>query len=148
VRALGIEIAGSSTQLIILDGTAKVCKIELLNPSKLPLPPDSEEVNRLSALKKQVYEVLKSKQVESAGIIRADPGSSPLRAKVECVIQLAAADASVPCKLVPAQTVAAAQKRRVSEVAGNPVHQVLEQVSPGYLRKAAFCAWCVLNDKQ
>jgi Holliday junction resolvasome RuvABC endonuclease subunit len=143
MRVLGIEIAGSNTQLIILDGTNTVCKIEFLNPSKLPLPPDSEEVNRLSALKKQVYEVLKSKQVESAGIIRADPGSSPLRARIECVIQLAAADASVPCKLVAAQTAAAAHRG-----AGNPVHQVLEQVSPGYLRKAAFCAWCVLNDKQ
>lgn len=148
MRALGIEIAGSNTQLIILDGTAKVCKIEFLTPAKLPLPPDSEEVNRLLAMKKQVYDVLKSKLVEGAGIIRADSGSSPLRAKVECVIQLAAADASVPCKLVAAQTVAAAQKRRVGEVAGIAMHQVLEQVSPGYLRKAAFCAWCVLNDKQ
>jgi len=145
MRALGIEIAGSNTQLIVLDGTAKACKIELLTPSKLPLPPDSEEVNRLLALKKQVYDVLKSKLVERAGIIRADLGSSPIRAKVECVIQLAAADASVPCKLVAAQTVAAAQKRRVSEVAGTGVYQILEQVSPGYLKKAAFCAWCVLK---
>ena len=100
MRVLGIEIAGSNVQMILLKGTAKIFTIDILSPSKLPLPPDPEEVNRLLALKKQVYDLLKSNSVESIGIIRADPGSSPLRAKVECVIQLAAADASVPCKLV------------------------------------------------
>jgi len=112
------------------------------------LPADPDEVDRLIALKKQVYDVLKSNLVELAGIVRADMGSSPLRAKVERVIQLAAADASVSCKLIAAQTVSAADKRRVEDVAGASSRQAIEQISPGYLRKAAFCAWCVLNDRQ
>jgi hypothetical protein len=148
MRVLGIEIAGSNVQMILLKGTAKIFTIDILSPSKLPLPPDPEEVNRLLALKKQVYDLLKSNSVESIGIIRADPGSSPLRAKVECVIQLAAADASVPCKLVAAQTASAALKRKIGDLAGDACLQLVQQLAPAYLRKAALCAWCVHNDKQ
>jgi hypothetical protein len=148
MRALGIEIAGSNTRAVVLDGPPEVCKIEIVVPYNLPLPPDSKEINRLIALKKQVFDLLKSGLVERAGIIRADPGSSPLRAKIECVIQMAASDAAITCVLVPAQTVWAAEKRKVREVAGLSVQEALEQVSPAYLRKAAFCGWCVLNDKQ
>ena len=49
MRVLGIEVAGSNTQLILLDGTAKVFKIEIIAPSKLPLPADPDEVGRLIA---------------------------------------------------------------------------------------------------
>jgi len=33
MRVLGLEVAGSNTQLILLDGTAKVFKIEMIAPS-------------------------------------------------------------------------------------------------------------------
>lgn len=137
-----------NTQVIILDGTEKVFKIEPLIPSKLPLPADPEEVNRLIALKRQIYDLLKSNLIDRAGVIRADVGSSPLRAKVECVIQLAAREASVPCKLIAAQTASAAGKRKIGAVAGADLLKAVLQINPGYLRKAALCAWCMLNDKQ
>jgi hypothetical protein len=145
MRALGVEISGSVSLLVILDGAARDCKIELLSPSKLPLPAAGEEVDKLIALKKQMHEVLKSNHVESVGVIRADPGCSVMRAKVECMIQIAAKEASIPCSLVPAQTVATADKRKVKAVAGDAIEQVLQQISPAYLRKAAHCAWSVLN---
>jgi hypothetical protein len=105
------------------------------------LPAAGPEVERLIALKKQLYEVLKLQSVESVGVIRADRNSSPIRAKVECVIQFAASEASISCRLIAAQTVAAADKRRVNVVAGAKMEQILHEVRPGYLRKAAHCAW-------
>ena len=147
MRALGIEITGSDTMLVILDGTPADCKIEQLSPSKWPLPPDPEQINRLVALRKQVYGLLTSKQIERVGIIRADE-CSPIRAKIECIVQLAASDATIPCKLVSAQTVAAVEKRKIKEAGGTNIQQALEEISPGYLRKAAHCAWSVINDEQ
>jgi len=148
MRALGIEISGSESSLIILDGTAKDCKIELLSPSKLRLPAAGEEVDKLIALKKQMHEVMKSNQVGCVGVIRADRESSVMRAKVECMIQIAAKEASIPCTLVPAQTVAAAEKRKVNAVAGEPIEQAFHQISPAYLRKAVHCAWSLLNARE
>ena len=148
MRTLGVEIAGSDSLLIILDGTAKDFKVQLVSPSKLPLPAAGSEVDQLVALKKQMHEVLRSNQVESVGIIRADQGTSPIRAKVECMIQVASSEALIPCALVPSQRVAAAEKRQVSSVAGLGLDHALRAVRPSYLRKAAHCAWSVLNANQ
>ncbi len=148
MKTLGIEIKGSETLLVILDGTPEDCKIEVLSPPKWPLPPDPEQVNQLIQLKKQVQGVLISNKIEAIGVIRADDGCSPIRAKVECIIQLAANDAAIPCELVSAQTVSAAEKRKIKEIAGPNLQDALGQISPGYLRKAACCAWGVINGDQ
>jgi hypothetical protein len=148
MRALGIEVSGSNSQCAILDGTAEDCKIESVSPARLPLPPDPEEVNRLTSLRKQIHDLIKSSRVDVVGVIRADPGCSPIRAKVECMIQLAARDASVPCTLVAAQTVAAAEKRKVGSIAGPDLENSLRQIKPSYLRKAAHCAWSIINARQ
>ena len=105
-------------------------------------------MSRLKALQKQIYDVLKDKRVEHVSVVRADKGCSLIRAKVECVIQLAAAQASIPCKLVAAQTVAAAEKRKINEIAEPDFQLAIKQISPGYLRKAANCAWSLMNAKQ
>lgn len=148
MRVLGIEVSGSDSSLVILDGTAKACTIRLLSPSKLRFPAAGDEIDRLIALKKQIHEILQLESVERVGVIRADQNSSPIRAKVECLIQLASKEASVPCDLVAAQTVAAADKRKVGLVAGPEIEQKLRQVNPAYLRKAAHCAWSVLNARE
>jgi hypothetical protein len=146
MRTLGVEIKGSDTLLVILDGAANDCKIELLSPSRLPLPKaDPDLVNRLVSLQRQMRDIMKSERIDCVGVIRADDGCSPLRAKVECVIQLAARELSIPCTLVAAQTVAAAEKRKVSESAGTTLAETFQKVHPGYLRKAVHCAWSVMN---
>jgi len=148
VRALGIEITGSDTLLAILDGTSKQARVEVLSSSRLPLPPDPEQVNRLMALQKQIRGVFVSEQVERVGVIRADKGCSPVRAKIECIIQLAAAEVSIPCKLVAPQTISAIDKRKLQQIADPQLQLGIEQISPGYLRKAACCAWSLVNDEQ
>jgi hypothetical protein len=146
MRTLGVEIKGSDTLLVILDGTAEDCTIELLSTSRLQFPKaDPEQVDCLISLQRQMGGLMKSKRVDRVGVIRADDGCSPLRAKVECMVQLAAHEISIPCTLVPVQTVAAAEKRKVSERAGPTLAQAFQQVDPGYLRKAVHCAWSVMN---
>ena len=144
MRALGIEITGSDTLLAILDGTSKQARVEVLSSSRLPLPPDPEQVNRLMALQKQIRGVFVSEQVERVGVIRADKGCSPVRAKIECIIQLAAAEV----KLVAPQTISAIDKRKLQQIADPQLQLGIEQISPGYLRKAACCAWSLVNDEQ
>ncbi len=147
MRALGVEISGSDSILVILDGSANNFDIELLSLSRLALPAAGPEVDQLIALKRQMQEILKSNRVERVGVIRADLGTSPIRAKVECMIQVASSEVSVPCTLVASQTVAAAEKRKIGAVAGAGLEQALREIKPGYLRKAAHCAWSVLNAK-
>lgn len=146
MRTLGVEIKGSDTILVILDGTAEDCKIELLSTSLLQFPKaDSEQVDCLISLQRQMRDIVKLGRVDRVGVIRADGGCSPLRAKVECIVQLAARELSIPCTLIAAQTIAAADKRRVRERAGPTLEQTFQQVDPGYLRKAVHCAWSVMN---
>jgi hypothetical protein len=148
MRALGIEISGSDSLLVILNGTAKNCIIEFPSPSRLRLPTVGGDVETLIALKKQVYEILNSERVSCVGVIRADRNSSPIRAKVECMIQIASSEASICCMLLPAQTIAAADKRKVNAVAGSETEKALHQISPAYLRKAVHCAWSVLYARE
>jgi hypothetical protein len=86
---------------------------------------------------------MKSERVDHVGVIRADNGCSPLRAKVECVVQLAAKEISIPCTLVAAQTVAAAEKRKVGERAGPTLAEAFQKVDPAYLKKAVPGAPCL-----
>ena len=116
MRVLGIEVAGSDTLLVILDGTPTAFRIELLSPSRLLLPADPEPINRLIALKKQIYDLLKSTGVQYIGVIRADVGCSTTRAKVECVIQMAALEAENQVHSIPSQTVAAAKSGRSTKL--------------------------------
>lgn len=145
MRVLGIDIAGSDSLFVILDGTAEDFKIQTVSPSRLQLPVAGPEVSRLIALKKQMHEVLKTNGVESVAVIKAGRGTSPIRAKVECVIQIASSEVSIPCTLVAVQTVTAAEKRKVNTVAGPLLDETLRAIKPGYLRKATYCAWSVLN---
>jgi hypothetical protein len=81
MRSLGIEISGSDSLLVILDGTSKSCAIELLSSSRMRLPAAGEETEKLIALKKQMHSVLNSVHVECIGVIRADRNTSPIRAR-------------------------------------------------------------------
>ena len=148
MRVLGIEISGSDTLLVVLDGTAKDFIVQLLSPPRLRLPAAGPEVDQLLALKKQIQVVLSSNRVESVAVIKAGHGTSPIRAKVECMIQIASSEISIPCALIAPQTVTAAEKRKVNAVAGPHLEQILRAISPGYLRGAAHCAWSVLNAQQ
>lgn len=148
MRVLGIEIAGSDTLVVVLKGTADDCSIELLTQSRLQCPASGEEVDRLIAFRRQMHDLLQSKSVEIVAIVRADRSSSVIRAKLECMIQLASHDRNTPCMLVAAQTVSAAEKRKVEHVAGVEVARSLRGIRPAYLKKAIHCAWSCMHERQ
>ena len=146
MKVMGIEVAGSDTIWAILVGTKSGGTIEMTTPAKLPLPVSgSGEIENLIALRGQIQDLLISRHVDAVGVVRADHSSSVVRAKIECMIQLAAKEANIPCYLVSVQTVIAAQKRKVVQVTGTSFEQAFGKIQPGYVNRALHCAWSVLN---
>lgn len=149
MRTLGIDIVSSDLHWIILDGTRTGGSCELLPRSTVSLPQSAPDtIGNLLLLKDYISTVLKDKTVEAVGVIRADSGSSPLRAKIECMVEYASKDANIPCDTIPVQTVRAAEARKVVQVAGRTLEQAFfagNGIHPKYLTKAAYCAWSIIN---
>jgi hypothetical protein len=148
MRALGVEVSSTTVTWILLDGTVAGGRIEYLDPAKLLLPQAAAaEIDNLLELKKFAQLSLSAANVERAGIIRADMGTSPIRAKVECMLQMCFSDLKIPSSLISIQTVNAAIKTGVQRAANASFDDCFGVVKPAYLQKAGYCAWCVLNGK-
>ena len=146
MRVIGIEIAGSEIRWAILDGDNKTGSIDGVEPPKLTLPVSgSDEADNLITLRDQVRTALTAKKPDSVAIIRADKGTSVMRAKMECIVQLAAKEAKVPCKLISPLTVDAAKKRKIQNVTGTTFEGAYGKPQFSYLIPALYCAWSVLN---
>ncbi|MCU1332042.1 MAG: hypothetical protein JWM08_1034 [Candidatus Angelobacter sp.] len=146
MRVMGIEVTGSDTVWAILSCSSKCGTIETSKPPKIPLPVlGSSEIDNLSTLRAQVRDLLISKHIDAVGVIRADPGCSVIRAKIECIVQFAAKEASVTCTLLSIQTVIAAEKRGFAKVAEKSFGDAFGNISPSYLKKSLYCAWSVMN---
>lgn len=146
---LGIEIISADPCWIILDGDNTVGLLESIEPSRQRLPTSGEdEVGNLLQLKQVVTNILRHNRIERIGLIRAGKMCTPLRCKVEFIIQCACRDLGLPCVLVAPQTIDAARKRKVQQVTGSSLIEIYNggnEIDPRYLEKAAYCAWSVLN---
>ncbi len=149
MRVLGIEIDSADLNWVILDGTNTAGTLQKIEPSKQKLPTSEEdEVGNLLQLKQLVANGIRHNGVEKVGIIRAGKMCTPLRCKVEFIIQCACKELGLPCVLVAPQTVDAARKRKVQKVTGSSLVEIYNggnEIDPKYLEKAAHCAWSVLN---
>jgi len=85
-------------------------------------------------------------RVDRVGIIKAVGGmysASPIKVKIECLVQLAAKRNNVRCELLSSQSVSKAQKKTAKS--GENLKKALEALEPKYAQKAAYCAWSVLR---
>jgi len=150
MRALGIEVTGSSIHWIILDGSQKSGSIELLDNSTYALPVAyAEPIENLLAMKKVIQDTVVSKKTEKIGIIKADKSASVNRIKIECIIEQAAYECKLPLKLIAPQTIAAIQKRIFLKKVGSTIEIAFnggKPIEPKYLLKAVFCAWNLMDD--
>lgn len=149
MKVLGIEVSASDIQWVILEGNKDGGKAEYLELHKQGLPiSEPEEAGNLLRLRDIVSNQIKARAVQKVSVIKATEGCSPLRCKIECMIQCAAKDAGVTCQLVASQTIASEQKR-IETKTGKTLEQMFfnsKEIAPKYLVKAAFCAWSVLRD--
>lgn len=116
MKVLGIEIVSGDLRWIILDGDKNGGTLELLESNTHPLPQaDTDECGNLLALTQVVRNHIQVKAINRVGVIRADAGCSPLRAKVEFAIQIACRESGIPCSLIAIQTVRTAEVGRSSK---------------------------------
>jgi hypothetical protein len=149
MRALGIEIISADPCWVVLDGSNTAGSLESIEPSRQRLPTSEEdEVGNLLQLKQVVTNILRHNRIEKIGLIRAGKMCTPLRCKVEFIIQCACKELGLPCVLVAPQTIHAARERKVQQVTGSSLVEIYNggnEIDPRYLEKAAYCAWSVLN---
>jgi len=123
--------------------------LEIVEPSKQRLPTsEADEIGNLLQLKQLVTNTLRNNRIEKIGLIRAGKQCSPLRCKVEFIIQYACKDLRLPCLLVAPQTIHAVRERKIQQVTGRSLIEIYNEgraIDPRYLEKAAYCAWGVLN---
>ena len=149
MRVLGIEIISADPCWIVLDGNNTAGLLETIEPSRQRLPASEEDdVGNLLQLKQVVRNILQHNRIEEVGLIRAGKMCTPLRCKVEFIIQCACKELGLPCLLVAPQTIHAARERRVQQVTGGSLIAIYNggnEIDPKYLEKAAYCAWSALN---
>jgi len=147
MRILGVEIASTEIRWVIVEGNKQAGKLTKLPNNKLELPKSGkDQCDNLILLKKQVIAELQQNPVDIVAVVRADDGCSPVRAKIECIVQLSAAECNVKCELVAYQTIAAAEKTKIAKCTGSSLENAFGTPSPAYLRKAVICAWTALNE--
>lgn len=149
MRVLGIEIISADPCWVVLDGSNIAGALEIIEPSRQRLPTSEEdETGNLLQLRQLVMNTLRNNRVEKIGLIRAGKTCTPLRCKVEFIIQYGCRELGLPCLLLAPQTIDAARKRKVQQVTGSSLIQVYNggnEIDPRYLEKAAYCAWSALN---
>ncbi|MFA4943391.1 MAG: DUF3010 family protein [Lentisphaeria bacterium] len=148
MRVLGVDIHASDLVWVILDGTASGGRAENLDVPKQPFPQsENDDAGNLLRLKDIVHAVIRDKKIEKVAVLRAvDKGCSVSRCKMECVVQLAAKQASVPCLLVAPQTVASKQKK-FAGTAGATMEAAFwggKPIALKYVERATYCAWSVM----
>jgi hypothetical protein len=149
MRVLGVEIISAEPCWVVMDGDNHTGSLEIIEPSRQKLPTsEADEVGNLLQLKQLVTNTLQHNDIEKVGLIRAGRQCTPLRCKVEFIIQCACKELGLPCLLIPPQTIHAVRARKVQKVTGSSLIEIYNggnEIDPTYLEKAAYCAWSVLN---
>ncbi len=149
MRVLGIEIISADPCWIVLDGSNTTGSLEIIEPSRQKLPTsEGDEIGNLLQLKQLVANTFRQNGIEKVGLIRAGKMCTPLRCKVEFIIQYACKELGLPCLPFAPQTIHAAQQRKVQQVAGASLIDIYnsgKEINPKYLEKAAYCAWSAIN---
>jgi hypothetical protein len=147
MRVLGVCTSPEDIKWALASGTNDAPHLEGTDRKSQRLPDSEDETLKLIGLVRFVSTLLKEKQVEKVVIASAGyspfRGPSPARVKVECAVQLAAAEIGLPAELVAAATLRAKEKRLVEETGHSP-EELLNQskeFSPRAWRDAAIAAW-------
>lgn len=150
MRVLGIDIASRTLQWIGLDGVPAGGAVFYLSTNSIELPQThATEAENYLELRSLIFTNLRPCQLDAVAVVRATAAgrsASPSveRVKCELMIQLACLDLGIPCHLVHAATISAAAKRGVARTTGSDLNTAFNEgarIYPGYLERAAYCAW-------
>jgi Protein of unknown function (DUF3010) len=146
MRVLGVDIQAADVIAVSIEGTHRDGVIEKLDPTRISFPQiGPDEAENLLLFENQLVTIIGQCKAECVAIIKATAGmysASPIKVKIECLVQLAAKRNNVQCELVPAQRITTMQKRAAKE--GENLKKAIEALDPKYAQRAAYCAWSVL----
>lgn len=147
MRVLGIDIQKSDVIAVVLDGTKKDGVIEKVEPSRISFPQiGPDESDNLFLFENQLVAIISQSRVECVAIIKAVGGmysASPIKVKIECLVQLAAKRNNVPCEMRSSQSVSKEQQTAAKDE--ETLKKAIEILEPKYAQRAAYCAWSVLH---
>jgi hypothetical protein len=146
MRVLGVDIQAADVIAIAIEGTSTDGVIDKLCLTRSSFPQiGADEADNLLLFETQLVTMIGQCKVECVGIVKGTGGkysASPIKFKIECLVQLAAKRNNVQCELVPPQRITAMQKRAAKD--GENVRKAIEALDPKYAQRAAYCAWSVL----
>jgi len=147
MRVLGIDIQVATVIAVVVDGTGTDGVIEKMEPTRLSFPQiGPDEADNLLLFEDQLVALIGQAKPDCVGIIKAVAGmysSSPIKVKIECLVQLAAKRNNVRCEMLSSQSVTKAQNTTVKD--GENLKKAIEEIEPKYAQRAAYCAWSVLR---
>jgi hypothetical protein len=147
MRVLGIDIQASDVIAVVVDGTHMDAVIEKLELTRIPFPQvGPDEADNLLLLENQLVAIISQARSECVGIVKAMGGmypASPIKVKIECLVQLAAKRNNLRCELMSPQAVTRAQNTAAKD--GENLKKAIEALEPKYAQRAAYCAWSVLR---
>ena len=150
MRILGIDIQGSDVIAVILDSAQGNVIIEKVEPTRLPLPQvGPEEGDNLLLFQNQLTTTISAAKVDCVAVVKAAGGAysaSPIKAKIECLVQLAAKRNKLPCEQVAPQTASKLEKRPPK--GSGSIQNTISGFQPKYAQRAAYCAWSALNARR
>lgn len=145
MRVLGVEIAGTDTRWIIVDGDDRTGNIEHMSNDKVGFPRSAKTPAENYQVLQQIFaNNIRAAQVDCVAVIRADQNSGVNRSKIECLLEMACRDADVTCSLFHANSIASVIKNIFPRVVGAAVrasHGSGKDIEPKYLERAFYCAW-------
>lgn len=144
---LGVDIQKADVIAVVIDGTHTDGVIEKLDPTRISFPQiGPDEADNLLLFENQLVNIIGQSKPECVGIIKATAGmysASPIKVKIECLVQLAAKRNNVQCELLPPQRISMAQKKTAKD--GENLKKAIDSLDPKYAQRAAYCAWSVLR---
>lgn len=147
MKVLGVCTSTDDIKWALASGTTEAPQLEGTDRKTQRLPDSEDETAKLIGLVRFVSTLLKEKQVERVVIASVGysqfRGPSPARIKIECAVQLAAAEIGLPVELLAAPTLRAREKRIALET-GHSAEELLNKskaFSPQTWRDAVIAAW-------
>jgi hypothetical protein len=149
MRVLGVDIQAADVIAIAIEGTSTDGVIDKLCLTRSSFPQiGADEADNLLLFETQLVTMIGQCKVECVGIVKGTGGkysASPIKFKIECLVQLAAKRNNVQCELVPPQRITAMQKRaqRTGRTSGKPSKHLIRSTPNGRRIVPGVC--CVAN---
>ena len=152
MNVLGVCTSPDGIRWALASGTRSLPQLRDMERNILRLPDIEDETAKLMNVLRFLSTLIKEKDIEKVVVATVGHsqygGPSTVRVKIECVVQLAAAETAVAVELIAPKTLKAREKKLSAE-AGGSAEEILNNshdFSPRAGRDAVIAAWAGLPE--